>query len=200
MLKITGLYSLLLLSTSLSAVGDTRSTILEMEQACTGAMDDNKAASLEKHSVQCRPTVNHGGAATPQTLIVNTLSKSDQAINQVIEQYRIATVNKNTKALANLLAEDFSIIQPGGNAWDKKTYMNSGVAHLMTMFTDLSFDIMPVRINTTEQSAIAIVSYRLGGLHMGKPATTFGLGTISLIKRNDEWLIQHIHNSGIQVY
>ncbi|ARN74383.1 nuclear transport factor 2 family protein [Oceanicoccus sagamiensis] len=121
--------------------------------------------------MQCRPSVNHGGAATPKALTINTLSKSDQAI-----------------------------IQPGGNAWYKKTYMDIGVAHLMAMFTDLSFDISLLRISTTEQSAVAIVSYRLGGLHMGKPATTFGLGAINLIKKNDQWLIQHIHNSDMQVY
>ena len=68
------------------------------------------------------------------------------------------------------------------------------------MFKELTVDIEPVRINTSSTAATVIAKFRLGGLHMGKPATTFGLGTISLVKTSGQWKIQHIHNSGMQVY
>ncbi|MGK0499945.1 MAG: ketosteroid isomerase-like protein [Oceanicoccus sp.] len=200
MIKRIRIFSFLYLLASHASFSDTNTTLLEMENACIGKPDAAKTATLSTLKAECRPSVNHGGAATPDALAVDKLSTDEQQILAAIIRYTVATKNKDANALAQLITNDFVIIQPGGNAWDKQTYMDVGVAHLMAMFTELSLDIIPVRIFSTENAATVVGSFRLGGLHMGKPATTFGLGSISLVKKNDQWLIQHIHNSGMQVY
>ncbi|HEB28398.1 MAG TPA: nuclear transport factor 2 family protein [Porticoccus sp.] len=178
---------------------NTRATILSMEKECTGKLD-KESAVLKKLAVQCRPYVDHGGASTPEALDETKLSADQKSIMSILTQYVSSTKEKNSDTLGSLLTEDFVIIQPGGNAWNKQNYLEGGVAHLFAMFTELSFDIEPIRINTTDTAATVIATFRLGGLHMGKPATTFGLGTINLVKKADQWKIQHIHNSGMQVY
>ncbi len=179
---------------------DTRSVILDMEAACSGKQTDTETSLLKNLNVQCRPQVNHGGAPTPQALDKATLNPIEKSVLATITTYTEAMKAKDIETLANKLTTDFVIIQPGGNAWDKQTYMKGGVAHVAAMFSELSFDIEPIRISSTENSATVIATFRLGGLHMNKPATTFGLGTINLIKDKNRWLIQHIHNSGMQVY
>ena len=179
---------------------DTRETILNMENACIGKTTPESQAILDSLKVKCRPYVDHGGAKTPDALDKTSLSSDQQSVLDALNSYSKATISKDQTLLSNLLTDDFVIIQPGGNAWNKASYMKGGIAHLFAMFTDLSFDIEPIRINTTNDSATVIANFRLGGLHMKAPATTFGLGTISLVKDNNLWKIQHIHNSGMQVY
>lgn len=189
----------IIFSISQTGTADTRETILSMEKACTGKLDP-ESPTLKKLQVQCRPYVDHGGSSTPDKLDGGKLSAAQQAIVAVLEQYSVSIKQKNVDSLGSVLTEDFSIIQPGGNAWNKETYLTGGVAHVIAMFKDLTVEMEPVRIYTADQAATVIAKFRLGGLHMGKPATTFGLGTIGLVKIADDWKIQHIHNSGMQVY
>ncbi|WP_169713998.1 YybH family protein [Oceanicoccus sagamiensis] len=191
---------LMSLFVSLAAYSDTRTTLLDMEAACSGQQVSQPSALLKQLGAQCRPQVNHGGAATPAPISKAALIASEPSILDTLTTYTDALKAKNAEQLASVLTEDFVIIQPGGNAWDKQTYLSGGVAHVIAMFSELSFDLEPVHLSSGEHAATVIVRFRLGGLHMGKPATTFGLGTINLVKADQQWLIQHIHNSGMQVY
>ena len=182
------------------ALADTRSTILSMEQACTGKSSTESAKVLADIGVKCRPYVDHGGQQTPDVLAAQSLTELQQQLIGTINEMQSATISKNTEQLAALLTDDFVIIQPGGNAWDKETYLNNGFAHLRAMFTEMSFDIEPIRILSDSDNATVVARFRLGGLHMGKPATTFGLSTITLNKINEQWMISVIHNTGMQVY
>lgn len=195
---ITALAATLYLSSF--AVADTRSTILSMEQACSGKSSAESAALLADIGVKCRPYVDHGGQQTPQVSELQNLTAQQQQLLATINNMQTATISKDKEKLAALLTDDFVIIQPGGNAWDKQTYLNNGFAHLKAMFTEMSFDIEPIRIFSDSDNATVVARFRLGGLHMGKPATTFGLSTITLNKINQQWMISVIHNTGMQVY
>jgi len=179
---------------------DTRMTILSIQEACTGKKSAEKTKILTDSNVKCRPYVDHGGQQTPAAKDKESLSIQEKEVLMILNKMAESTISKQKDTLSSLLTDNFVIIQPGGNAWDKQTYLNSGFAHLMAMFTEMSFDIELIRITTNRNSATVIANFRLGGLHMGKPATTFGLSTITLAKEGEQWLISHIHNSGMQVY
>lgn len=185
---------------SVSGNADTRSDILAMENACSSKPSESSEKLLAAMNVKCRPYVDHGGARTPSILDGEDLQPQEQKLLNVVNQMATATINKNKSDLSKLLTEEFVVIQPGGNAWNKQSYLDVGVAHLMAMFTEINFDIEPIRIISDDSSATIIAKFHLGGLHRGKPATTFGLSTITLSRQSDKWQIAHIHNSGMQVY
>lgn len=185
---------------SVSGNADTRSDILTMENACNKKASEASTKLLASMNVKCRPYVDHGGAKTPDAIKEDQLSSTEQALLKRINQLATATIKKQKDELSALLTNNFVIIQPGGNAWDKQSYIDVGVAHLMTMFSEIYFEIEPIRIISNDDSATIIARFRLGGLHMGKPATTFGLSTITLSRISGKWQIAHIHNSGMQVY
>lgn len=197
-----GLFIGLSIFTSLlHAESATRSTILLMEKECEAGGFKEPTAALKKLGVKCYPYIDHGGDATPTRVNQQGLNKQQKAVLAVLQEYSDATIQQDAERLERLFAEDFVIIQLGGNAWSKGSHMKGGVAHVNEMFSELYFDIEPIKFfQTGDSSATVVATYRMGGMHMGQPATTFGLSTINLVIESGEWRIQHIHNSGMQAY
>ena len=144
-----------------------------------------------------------GGALPEWTLIpvsaIKTLADKGeltgvaQAIQEVLDRYARATVDRNLQAIEScfVTTDDFLIVESSYPNFGWEDFKKNHLLPELEGIEDLAYRADVIQAYATDQLAYAVFKYRASGAREGQRRTFEGLGTAVLVPTANGWQIRH---------
>jgi len=112
---------------------------------------------------------------------------------KVVLAFHKALKDGDKPTVKRILADDVIIFEGGGVERSEAEYEHHHMSADMAYLKDMSIETIEHHVQVSGNTAVSLSRSKVTGTYKGKAIDREGMETITLLKKNDQWLISHIH-------
>ena len=138
---------------------------------------------------------------TQSTVSVGEAEKITKEITELARQWGRVPITKDTDHLKRIFADDFSLVMPDSNVFDKEgliALIENNIKEETNMFTSIEHPVFNVRVYGKNFAVANGVSHTVGKDKDGKSFSRKGRGTAVWVRKNGKWQVVAGHSSRLE--
>ena len=135
---------------------------------------------------------------TQSAVSAGEAEKITEQITELARQWGRVPITKDTDHLKRIFADDFSLVMPDGNVFDKEALIaliEKDIKEKTNTFTSIEHPIFNVRVYGKNFAVANGVSHTVGKDKDGKSFSRKGRGTAVWVRKNGKWQVVRGHAS-----
>lgn len=120
-------------------------------------------------------------------------SGMDLEAAKVVLAFHKALKDGDKEIVKRILADDVVIFEGGGVERSEAEYEHHHMSADMAYLKEMSIETIEHHVQVSGNAALSLSRSKVTGTYKGKTIDREGMETITLLKKNDQWLISHIH-------